>query len=346
MQAYKTQRLILRPFREDDLEASFAYCSNQENVKYLLKSTQSIEQCAKFINCAIEKANEIPCMEYNFAVELRSTHQMIGTVTLSINDTDQGVMQWVIHRDHWNNGYGTELAEFLIDFAFNHLHLRRVTAACDAENTPSWHIMEKLGMRREATFINGRTAYSRDPNRHNNEYIYAILAAEYYTKTQLSPAQAYLICGRICAGKTFYAKQLASAKNAVILSCDEIENDLFQKNLGSAHDEMAERIHSYLLKKAAEIIHRGTNVILDWGFWRKADREITSNYFKSLNVHFEWHYMDTSNEQCTKNIIVRNKAVQNGETPDYYVDEGLLKKCDTLFEPPSREEIDVWNETK
>ena len=158
--------------------------------------------------------------------------------------------------------------------------------------------------------------------------------------------QAYLICGASCSGKTHLAKQLSMGKNAVILSCDEIENDLFQKNLGSAHDEMAERIHSYLLKKAAEIISHGTNVILDWGFWRKADRENTSNYFKTLSIPYEWHYMDTSSEQRSKNIESRNRAVKRRNCSDYYVDSGLLQKCDSLFEPPSREEIDIWHEFK
>ena len=163
---------------------------------------------------------------------------------------------------------------------------------------------------------------------------------------QLPQAKAYLICGNICTGKTYYANRLSTAKNAVILSCDEIENDLFQKNLGSAHDEMADRIHLYLYKKAAEIIEHGTNVILDWGFWRKTDRITASNYFKSLNISYEWHYMDTSSEQRLKNIEARNQAVRNGVSPDYFVDSGLFEKCNTLFEPPSREEIDVWHESK
>ena len=156
--------------------------------------------------------------------------------------------------------------------------------------------------------------------------------------------KVYLICGNICTGKTYYANRLSADKNAVILSCDEIENDLFQKNLGSAHDEMAERIHFYLLKKAAEIIGHGTGVILDWGFWRKSDRAKTSEYFKSLNISYEWHYMNASPERRSKYIARRNQAVENGESSDYYVDEGLLNKCNALFEPPSREEVDVWHD--
>ena len=165
-------------------------------------------------------------------------------------------------------------------------------------------------------------------------------------KTKLPSAKAYLICGSICSGKTYYARQLSAAKNAVILSCDEIENDLFQKSLGEAHDAMAEHIHKYLLKKAVEIIHHGTNVILDWGFWRKSDRENTSSYFKSLNISYEWHYMDTSPQQRSKNINSRNQAVINGESSDYYVDGDLLQKCSAFFQPPCREEIDVWHESK
>ena len=163
---------------------------------------------------------------------------------------------------------------------------------------------------------------------------------------QLPKAQVYLICGAICTGKTHFARQLSAAKNAVILSCDEIENDLFQKNLGALHDEMSQRIHAYLFKKAAEIVTHGTNVILDWGFWSKADRENTSTYFKSLNIHCEWHYMDILPEQRSKYIEKRNQAVQNGESSDYYADSGLLHKCDSLFEPPDRQEIDIWHESK
>ena len=161
-----------------------------------------------------------------------------------------------------------------------------------------------------------------------------------------SDPQAYLICGNICTGKTHFAKQLSLEKNAVILSCDEIENDLFQKDLGSAHDEMAARIHSYLLKKAAEIIKHGTSVILDWGFWRRSDRENTSAFFRDLHISYEWHYMDTSSEQRSINIKSRNQAVQKGISSDYYVDSGLLEKCSTLFEPPTGEEIDVWHRSE
>ena len=40
-------------------------------------------------------------------------------------------------------------------------------------------------------------------------------------------AKVFLICGKICSGKGFYTRQLKEKEHAVVLSCDEIENDLF-----------------------------------------------------------------------------------------------------------------------
>lgn len=79
---------------------------------------------------------------------------------------------------------------------------------------------------------------------------------------------------------------------------------------------------------------------------KKKDRHKTSEYFKSLDIAYEWHYMDTSAERRSKNIEIRNQAVCKGTSSDYYVDKGLLEKCNSLFESPSREEIDVWYKTK
>lgn len=47
-----------------------------------------------------------------------------------------------------------------------------------------------------------------------------------------------LLCGRICAGKTTYAKRLGKTRGAVCLSCDELMLALFGQQLGDRHDEI------------------------------------------------------------------------------------------------------------
>lgn len=155
-------------------------------------------------------------------------------------------------------------------------------------------------------------------------------------------AKVILICGKICSGKTFYCKTLQQANHAVLLSCDEIESQIFHHSLGEAHDLVAVDIQKYLHKKAVDIISAGCNVVLDWGFWTKAERIRTSAFYRSKGIEYEWHYVDVTDEIWKRNIASRNEAVLAGKSSDYYVDDGLLNKLNSLFEVPAQDEMDVW----
>jgi len=156
------------------------------------------------------------------------------------------------------------------------------------------------------------------------------------------PAKVILVCGKICSGKSYYVNQIKKESGAVVLSCDELTWELFDNDLGDKHDAMMVRVHRYLHKKAAEIALAGCSVILEWGFWRRADRQFASQYYGGLGIPVEWHYIDISDENWQRNIASRNAAIAAGETHDYALDEGLLQKLLSLFEEPTRDEIDVW----
>lgn len=90
-------------------------------------------------------------------------------------------------------------------------------------------------------------------------------------------------------------------------------------------------------KKAVEIARAGCPVILDWGFWQRAERTAASAYYRSAGIPFEWHYVEVSDSDWQRNIAARNAAVAAGETTDYAIDAGLLEKMQSLFEPPAPE---------
>ncbi len=86
----------------------------------------------------------------------------VGTASLWITDAmgqshvadgpylgAEGGIGYLIDPAHAGKGYATAIAGALLDLAFTDLRLHRVTAGCFADNTASWRIMEKLGMRRE-----------------------------------------------------------------------------------------------------------------------------------------------------------------------------------------------------
>ena len=155
------------------------------------------------------------------------------------------------------------------------------------------------------------------------------------------------ICGKIASGKTFYSKELKKKENAVILSIDELTYDLINNEQGEFYNVIEHRARNYLKKKSTEIVTSGTNVILDWGFWTKQVRRETTEYFQTKNIKCVWHYIDIDDKTWHDNIEKRNKEIKDKKNNlDFYLDEGLMKKLLSKFEKPSKDEIDIWYNTK
>lgn len=142
----------------------------------------------------------------------------------------------------------------------------------------------------------------------------------------------HLICGRIGSGKSTFARHLARQKNAVILSSDDLT-----AALPCDHDVSYPVVHAFLRRKALEIARCGTDVILDWGFWHRRDREEITAEIAQKGLRPLWYYMDTPEAQNRAFIERRNAAPGPGE---FYVDPGLMDKCRAQFEPPTAREMD------
>ena len=150
-----------------------------------------------------------------------------------------------------------------------------------------------------------------------------------------------LICGKICSGKSTYAQQLRIQNNAVLLSTDEITLAIFGQHCGDKHDDYVERTQNYLFNKSLELIEVGINVILDWGFWMKEERDYAREFYNSRNIECEFHYIDISVETWQARLQKRNSEILSEETNAYYIDDNLAKKFASIFEVPSEDEIDV-----
>ena len=155
-------------------------------------------------------------------------------------------------------------------------------------------------------------------------------------------AKIFLICGKICSGKTTYAEKLCRQYRAVLLSCDEITLALFPQQIGDQHDSIVEKTQNYLFRKSLDIVECDINVILDWGFWMKKERDEARKFYRDHGIECEFHYIDVNNEIWQKNLNKRNRAILDGTVSAYYVDEGLARKFDSVFEMPTKKEIDIW----
>ena len=152
-----------------------------------------------------------------------------------------------------------------------------------------------------------------------------------------------LICGKVCSGKSTLAALLKASENAVVLSCDEVVFSLFGEDFGERHDEVTGRIKKYLCKKAAEIAHMGGNVILDWGFRSRSERQHMRRFFEIGEIRTVLYYVDVSDEQWRKNIKYRNDSVTNGNIAEHYIDDVMAERSAEQFEIPDESERAIFH---
>lgn len=151
-----------------------------------------------------------------------------------------------------------------------------------------------------------------------------------------------LICGKIGSGKSTYAETLRRRSKAVVLSVDEITLSLFGQHCGDRHDEYVEKTKAYLFQKSLELTENNIDVILDWGFWTRQEREAARKFYGSHRIACAFHYIDIHEKTWHLRLKRRNEAVLAGKTLAYFVDENLAAKFAAVFEMPHRDEMDVW----
>ena len=118
-------------------------------------------------------------------------------------------------------------------------------------------------------------------------------------------AKIYLICGKICSGKSYYC-------SVVILSPDEATYDLIKNEQGEFYNVFCDRLLKYLNKKAVEIVNAGANVIYERGLWDKTERNKVKQFFRENNIETELHYIHVSDYIWKKQIEERNNRVKEG----------------------------------
>ncbi|MDD6266418.1 MAG: ATP-binding protein [Clostridium sp.] len=148
-----------------------------------------------------------------------------------------------------------------------------------------------------------------------------------------------IMCGKICSEKSTYAEKLKFENKAVILSVDELTLALFENQAGEKLDFYVEKLKEYFLKKSLDIVESGADVILDWGFWTKKERDYAREFYDSRNISYQFYYMNVGIDEWKKRILKRNQEIKREQLEAYPIDKGLLSKVEKMFEEPDRKEL-------
>jgi ribosomal-protein-alanine N-acetyltransferase len=150
----ETKRLILRSFREEDVDAMGQLFANPDFMRFSLGAFTERKKTVDFIEKVM--GWDLAGLPSQFAVVLRGDAAVIGYCGFHHHPEVPGEIEigYRLHPDYWNRGLITEAARAVRDHAFADLKLSRVISLIHPENIPSRRVAEKNGMKieKEITF--------------------------------------------------------------------------------------------------------------------------------------------------------------------------------------------------
>mgnify|MGYP003863067215 CR=1 FL=1 len=146
----ETDRLILRPFREADLDAYADMASDLEVMRFLSADGSLLSRAEAWRQMAIFLGHWELRGYGTWAVEERSSGLFVGRVGLHYPEGwPDRELGWTIARRFWGKGYATEAARAAIAHAFGTIGWTHLVSLIHADNHRSARLAERLGYRVE-----------------------------------------------------------------------------------------------------------------------------------------------------------------------------------------------------
>jgi RimJ/RimL family protein N-acetyltransferase len=174
----ETERLILRPFVVDDLDALVRLQAEEAFWWYPLRRGMTAAETGELLGRLVAGSSD-PERPIFHAVVLRSTGTLIGWAGLSVPDFLPEILPaievgWRLGAEFWGHGYATEAAAAALDWGFGELGYERIVAIFEPENVASGQVMDRLGF--------GRGRATVEPERDLPILVRVVSAADWHRR--------------------------------------------------------------------------------------------------------------------------------------------------------------------
>jgi len=151
-------------------------------------------------------------------------------------------------------------------------------------------------------------------------------------------ATLHLMVGLPCSGKTTLAKKLEHELPALRLTTDEWHIRLFGQDAADPeHDARHSLIEDLLWDIASRALQLGTNVILDFGFWAREEREAYRLRAQQIGASSEVHHLDVPEDELLRRLEKRNLRPSQ-ET--FIIAKEAMKPWIASFQKPTPDELE------
>ena len=146
----KTQRLILREFRQEDLAQLAPILADPQVMKFSPTGILSVEQTRMKINGFIASYEKHGFGKW--AILLKECNKLIGYCGIAVEQVDNVYEPEIGYRlapEFWGRGLATEATSATIQYGFEQFKLPYLLGIVEPANTASVRVLEKLGMKYE-----------------------------------------------------------------------------------------------------------------------------------------------------------------------------------------------------
>lgn len=174
----RSERLVLRAWEPGDAELLFDLYRRPEVHQWLYTTALQRDGLAELVERKVARRALGPTGELNFCAEDAATGAFVGDISLRLWGDPihrQGERGFVVHPDAQGRGYATEAAARMLQLGFDEVGFHRIIGRLEARNTGSAAVMERLGMRREAHYVENEWVKGA----WESEVVYALLAREW-----------------------------------------------------------------------------------------------------------------------------------------------------------------------
>jgi len=171
-----SNRIHLRPAKLTDFENIKSYRQDNENCKYI-RPPENDEHTLKIVE-GLSKPWKLEHDLWNgLVICMAGSDEVVGEIVFKVEDwyNQRAEIGYRLSEHIASKGICTEAARLLIEFLFTEIGFFKIVAKCDPRNTGSYKVMEKLGFKREAFFID----HYLMGDEWTDQYDYGLLAANW-----------------------------------------------------------------------------------------------------------------------------------------------------------------------